>query len=382
MNYDTAIIGAGPCGLICANELETLGKDCIVLEEDKHIGEPVSCAGLFNKDGLRRLGIKNEGFVLNKVSGARFHDAFGDTSVIEGAEEKAFVVDRSLFDKHLASEFGGELKTECTVKNIFPLVNGYKLESRAGPIAVENLVLATGAKANLHQKVGLDCPNEFVKTSQCELDNVSCEDNLVEIYLGSVAPGFFAWVIPLGEGKARIGLGVIGEGKVHDYMAAFMKRLKEENILKGKEKVLSHTGGTIPVFNPELCPKNGNAYLVGDAAGQVKATTGGGVMLGGLCAKSLASAISGAKSYEEAILPYYKELRSHLLIRRVANKFGDEEYAHMLNFLKDPEVKKTVEENGDMDFTGPLIKGLAKNPMMLMQGLNLAKKVGLGTLLK
>ena len=68
------------------------------------------------------------------------------------------------------------------------------------------------------------------------------------------------------------------------------------------------------------------------------------------------------------------ELKNHQMVRRIANKFGDAEYEHMIEFLNKPEMKKTLEESGDMDFIGPLVKAAIKNPYLMMQSMKLAGK--------
>lgn len=373
--YDVAIVGAGPAGLICATELEKLGEEAIVVEKDKKIGEPVECAGLFNIDGLQRLGIRKGDYILNEVQGVRFISANGTTAEIKGKESKAYVVDRGVFDRFLANGYGSKVVLGNAVTGARKKAGGYELKLAEGSLDAKKVVLATGSDTSIHKFFGLKGPSRFISTSQYEISGVDADKNFAELYLGSVAPGFFAWIIPVNEETARVGIGVLDAPETtHLYMEHFLKRLKKGGRFKEKNKVVHKSGGLIPLFEPNLTLAHDGAYLVGDAAGQVKATTGGGVMVGGLAAKILAHAIHDGKSYELGLMEINKELNNHLLIRNVLNKFGDEQYEHMIEFLNKPEIKRILEEKGDMDFIGPVMDSVMKNPLLMMQALKFLGK--------
>jgi len=373
--YDVAIVGAGPAGLICATELEKLGENTTVIEKDSKIGEPVECAGLFNIDGLNRLGIKKGNYILNELQGARFISTSGAIAEIKGKGSKAYVVDRGGFDRFLAKGYGGKMVLGTAVTAARKKAGSYELKIAGGSLDTKKVVLATGYDTSIHKFFGFKGPSRFISTSQYEISGIDTDKNFTELYLGSAAPGFFAWIIPLNEETARVGLGVLDAPETtRHYMERFLKRLKKEGRFKEKNKVVHKSGGLIPVFEPNLTLAHDGAYIVGDAAGQVKATTGGGVMVGGLAAKILAHAIHDGKSYELNLAEINKELSNHLLMRNVLNKFGDGQYEHMIEFLNKPEIKKIIEEKGDMDFIGPVMESVMKNPLMMMQALKFLGK--------
>ena len=119
----TAIVGAGPAGMICAAELERLGEEVVVLEKNKKVGENPECAGLFNIGGIERLGLKKGDYILNKVRGARFISASGAMAEIRGNENKAYVVDRGEFDRFVADQWGGKIKFDEDGKTLCELID-------------------------------------------------------------------------------------------------------------------------------------------------------------------------------------------------------------------------------------------------------------------
>lgn len=369
MRYEVAVVGAGPAGLTCAAELERRGESVVVLEKEGIVGEPVQCAGLFSLDGLKRLAIEKGDYVLNEVRGARVFSASGAMAEIKASGSKACVVDRGEFDRFLAEGYGGELMLGRGVCDARKKGDGYELGFGDGAVGAERVVLATGTDYRLHGKLGFKPPANFISAVQYEMKGFEADEELVELYVGSVAPGFFAWVIPMGGGAARVGLGVLdAEEGAQQYMENFLKRLERERRFK-ERRVLRKSGGLIPLFDPHLEICKGGAYLVGDAAGQVKATTGGGVMMGGLAAKALARAMQERTDYPREMAGVSKELSNHLMLRNVMNRFKDEQYEHMVEFLKRPAVKRAVEEHGDMDLTEPLVKAVMSDPALLMQAL-------------
>jgi len=369
MDYEVIVVGAGPAGSICARKLDEAGKKVLLLEEDKTVGKPANCAGLFSASGLNRLEIKpDNSFVLNKVKGARFYSLDGNSAEVKGDGDKAYVVDRAKFDQYLLGQYKGEKRLGARCDSAKKKEGGFELTVGKEKLTCERLVLATGIDYTLPKSLGFIVPERFINTIQYEFEGVDVDDDFVELYLGSIAPGFFAWVIPTGGGKARVGLGVLdAEKKPLEYLEIFLKKLREEGRFKESNRITEKSGGPIPLFASELGWSVGDAYVVGDAAWQVKATTGGGVIMGGICAMRLADCIANDRDYNAATNDIRKELGNHLMARRIAKKFGDEEYSHMMDFLKKPDVKKVLEEEGDMDFVGPLMKVVMKNPMMMLK---------------
>jgi len=95
-----------------------------------------------------------------------------------------------------------------------------------------------------------------------------------------------------------------------------------------------------------------NVFLVGDAAGQTKSTTGGGVIFGGQCAMIAGRvAAAGGNNYEEEWRKKFsKTFRAHRVVRRSFDSIP--QWAVKLSVLGLDKLLlgKVVEKFGDMDY--------------------------------
>jgi len=110
----------------------------------------------------------------------------------------------------------------------------------------------------------------------------------------------------------------------------------------------------------------GRVYLVGDAAGQVKVTTVGGIVTGFRGAIGVAEAIlNGGRSRELRRLR--RELDLHLLIRRMLHRFTQADYSRLLDLLN-PPARKALSAY-DRDAAGAILWRLClKQPRLALLG--------------
>ena len=344
-----SVVGGGPAGCIaakyCARE-----HDTVLFEPQKRDERRVQCSGLLSSSGLKRLGIdpssaSSKAFIQNSVRGAKVYSPRGSLLMIDGGIDKANVTDRPAFDNHLLDEAlnaGVVFKNETVNKK-----NIGDIRSRS-----EKIILATGTNYNLHKNLNINAPCEFLYGAQYEM-KIDCDSEYVEMYLN--VPGFFSWIIPVDD-YARVGLCSLDNPVPH--MDDFIKKLQKGKRIKDPQ-IRVKNYGIIPIYNPRLRTEYPKVSLAGDAAGHVKATTGGGVILGGLAARN-ASSEGYEKLWRKEI---GKELYLHLLVRRFLNNLSEKNTDKLIRLLA--ENKDLIEKKGDMDMASHLLKGFIGRPAFM-----------------
>ena len=150
------------------------------------------------------------------------------------------------------------------------------------------LILATGFGSPLIRQVGLGKVSDYVTGTQAQVSTNGVSE--VEVSLGhQVAPGFFAWLVPTAPGQPLAGLMVRRNAQAHFGSSPIGN--------EGKGKIAAVTGDVacwgIPL-RPLRRTYRDRVLVVGDAAGQVKPTTGGGIYYALLASEIAAQALSEA----------------------------------------------------------------------------------------
>ncbi|RLG98792.1 NAD(P)/FAD-dependent oxidoreductase [Candidatus Bathyarchaeota archaeon] len=365
---DVAVVGAGPTGLIAAREASRRGVNVVVLEEHGEIGVPCHCAGLLSIEGLRRLGIpQDEKFVQNKVRGARFFSPSGLSFTVEKKESVACVVDRRALDNFLAEQasgLGASIRTGFHAEHLRRVDGGIVVLSGRGEALASRVVVdAEGVASRIVGEAGLKTlPRGCVFPAlQFDFSGVSLNPDYVEVHLGSrVAPSFFAWVIPLREDAARVGLACKGASP-RTYLRRFIKRRFGSH---GHLQVLASRSGLVVTCGPIEKTYTDNMIVVGDAAGQVKPLTGGGVILGGECALiagEVAAEAAGEGKTSKGFLERYErmwrrrfglEFKVTGLARKVLNSLSDRTLDRLFRAVIDGGLDEEASASGDMDMHG------------------------------
>lgn len=376
---DVAVVGGGPAGLIAAFEIARRGAQVEVFEEHPRIGEPKHCAGLVSIEGLKRLGIEpDERFVQNIVSGGVLYSPKGASIEIESSTPRAYVIDRPAFDRHLSSraeEKGVKINLRCRVK-AFPREGHARVVQTSKERVYANLIVdARGAGASPPIREDAYSSRAMrLRGVNTEVEGCPVEESKVEVWFGrDLAPGFFAWVIPLGGGRARCGLACDGSDPVERLERFVFKRF-------GLSRPLKIWGGTILLSGPSRKTYDEGLIIAGDAAGQTKPTTGGGVILGGLCAieaGKIAAEAAGARDSSSRFLARYQsawrekyggDFRKMSAIRSFANNLSDDQLEQIFRIIKDENLEELLKgfvDEGDMDLQGKVITSILMNPNML-----------------
>jgi len=370
MRYDVVVVGAGPAGSMTARILAGKGHRVAVLEEHEGAGVPVSCAGLVTERVVKLAGV-DDSTIMNEIKGAYVYSPGGKEIKIGGDRKHALVIDREKFDHEMADmaaaeganylfrhRFSGahEKDGEITVD----------VASGRGNISCRYLVGADGAMSTVAEVFNFPEPREYIHAMQTVVP-YNMEGDSVKIFFGSrIAPGFFAWVIPEGEKNARIGLGVPGGHKLKGYFSKFLEAV---GVGKGAERGKMNAG-IIPLGMRDSI-SNGRVFLVGDAAAQVKATSGGGIYPGLVAAVSLADSIGmimdgGDDSYERDYMKKFgRELRRSMMMRKWFLRADDRKIDAVFDSV-DSGIIDTINRYGDIDYpTVAARKLMRKHPGML-----------------
>jgi geranylgeranyl reductase family protein len=309
---DVAVVGAGPAGSSTAMEAARRGLKVALLEEHPSVGRPLHCAGLLHQASFEQTGLKVPSEVVDAwISRVCIYTGLGEP-LVEPFKLRALVVDRAKFDQWLSSlavEAGAELKTSCRAVGGARVDGGWRLKLSGWPGALEAelLVAADGVGGSTLKLAGLAAAKEVASCLQYEVEGVEVEDpERLDLYFsGSLAPGGYAWVIPLeSKRRVRVGLGVRRASRpAKHFLDSFVKKLF------GHVKPVECYGGCVPVGGP-IKPSYAEAFLaVGDAAGFANPLTGAGIV-GAVTSGSIAGRIASEacpEGFTAASLASYEE---------------------------------------------------------------------------
>jgi digeranylgeranylglycerophospholipid reductase len=380
---DIIVVGGGPCGSYSAYTAAKLGAEVLVCEEHETIGAPKHCAGHLNVSSLERLGIRvPPDAIENKIRGAVFCSPSGKQFVLRCRAPVTYVVDRELFDKSLAElaiKAGVQYRFKSRVNSLIFESGCVRGVSLKGEERVEaNVVVdAEGCSSKLLKNTGLHGlrGSMMVKGIQAEVDRVEdVNDAMVEVYFGrNVAPGFFAWIIPRRDGSAKVGLATRA-GNPRDYLQRFMEKHPVASKKLKKSRTTYTSIHPIPLEGPLPKTYSDGFLAVGDAASQVKPTTGGGVIFGITCAKlagEVAYEAVKTQDFSEAFLSRYQsrwkrlvgfDLAAMLRMRRMLDSLSDSRIDGMLVLCSRLGVDSVLEKVGDLDFQGRTLIPMIKYP--------------------
>lgn len=349
-----AIIGAGPAGNQTAYRLARLGYHVTVLEEHDVVGHPVHCTGVVSTECVERYEIPRE-FILTELSSSRVFGPSGGMLTLGGNGVQAYVVDRGAFDRGLAEEAqrrGAEYFLGTAVQDVKVFDHRVRLSLLVGAdnhhLDAKAAVIATGFRSGLTQRLGLGRTRRVIFGGQALVDAPKL--TTVEIYTGrNVAPGSFAWAVPWPQGRALVGL--VCQRRVRYYLDRLLATLLSEGKIGGVIRMLRFRG--IPI-SPLPKTFKRRILVVGDAAGQVKPTTGGGIYYSLICADLAADVLHQGLARDdlsEGLLANYErlwrlklgqELRRGYLIRKVCEQFPDDLVEQIIRTTESSSIKRLL----------------------------------------
>lgn len=330
--YDVVVVGAGPAGSTAAYAAAINGASVLMLDRRRELGVPVQCGEALSEDILNELKIKPDPqWAIGRTNAVKIVSPSGIE--IRISERKVtgkvgYVLNRKVFDKFLAvraAKVGADVMVGTYVDGLIiedGRPQGVKAWGMDGKLEVSAKVIiaADGVGSRVARWAGLNTTlklDDIESGIQFQMVGVDFESpSMTEFYLGSkIAPGGYAWVFPKGEDMANVGLGVLGsrtERRPIEYLRDFVARMP--NLSKGK--VVEINGGGDPVSGPLKKTVKDNLLVVGDAARQVNALTGGGIdsamRAGNIAGEVAAKAVSEGNTSEKRLSEYEKRWREQM----------------------------------------------------------------------
>ncbi len=374
--YDVAVVGAGPAGSRTARQLARLGLRVALIEEHRQVGVPSHCSGLISPRTWQMGETGDDSLVCNVLRGAYVH-VQGDGHIELGdIPVRAVAIDRVRWDQALAEQAyraGAEpVLARCVgvERTKEGLVLRLQCRGRESALLARLVVGADGAHSRVARALGMPPPRERVLALGVEAEVDLPRDDYVHVFVGpDLAPGWFGWAIPLGDGRARLGIGCwAGSGEpLRRY------RLLRQSFpsLLGRVRELRFYGGSIPLALAPLTFGDG-VLLVGDAAGQVKPFSGGGIYTGlvsaHLCAEAAAQALARDDVSAPSLYAYERAWRRALgrelvrsrRLRELGLSLGQRELELLVRVLSHPRLRSLAVRHADIDYPSRALLRLAR----------------------
>ena len=322
---EVLVVGAGPAGTIAAQRLAEEEIDVLAIERREIVGNPAQCGecipnwgevittfrGVEDDPWLRSAFEFPDRIKLHRLDWMR---VFSPSMKCWGFELDAFSAHRPQFDGMLAERAlgaGAEIRVGTALRKIQkqPKLNREVYITDNGYYTADYVIDASGSLAQVGRlRRGKDPkvrPADQVPTVYAQVEGDLPET--FDVFLGTIAPNGYAWVIPKGD-TANVGLGVRA-GTLGDTM---LKQHLEEFCDKLDFEILSFGGGWIPMGGPVKRMVDGNVLATGDAAGLVMPSNGGGISQAMISAKFAADAIIGHRNHGQPLEKYEKLVRQSM----------------------------------------------------------------------
>lgn len=370
---DVLVVGGGPGGLYAAGSLARDGHRVLVCEEHDTVGDPVHCTGIIATDSFDEFELPRSA-ILNPLRHVRFVSPSGLSIDYRTAKAEAAVIDRVAFDRALADRArgcGAEVRTSTRISALTADGGGVRASAAGCEVRARLAILACGASYGLQRRQKLGVPSAYMHTAQREVPAGRLDD--VEVHFGQdIAPGGFAWAVPVSRPDGpyvRVGLMAS-----HDAPGFF-------------RRMLARIAGPWGVRDQEVSPRlkilplaplsrtfGTRLLAVGDAAGLVKPTTGGGIHYSVLSASLAAGVASEALSRDrldaDALSIYESRWRARLdpeieaqqALRRTAVGMSDADIDALFDLAQTDGVMPLVRKTAKFNEHRRLIRALFNHP--------------------
>ncbi len=346
------------------------------------MGCPTHCTGKLSVHAFERFALPSS-LIQTPLRAAALYAPDGTVARLRRPVVDSYVVDRDPFDRYLAEQAaasGAEVITGArarTIARIDDHMMRVEVDRREGwlSIGAPLVIDAEGANPVLPPQLGIAPRRTLVHGLQYELDGAAVEaEDAPDLYFGrDVAPGFFAWLMPIGGRRGRLGLAVDPRLTIRPPVY-YLDRLQASHPAVASRvrgaNIVRKLAGRIPILGLRRPSFTNGMLVVGDAAGQVKATSGGGIyfsMLAGELAARAAARYLGANTdgRRDALAAYERdwqsafgrEVRFTTIVRQALNRLPDRHTSAVIGALAtDEALRRAVEVHGDTQYQSRLLR--------------------------
>ncbi len=374
MDVDVLVVGLGPGGLIAARDFAKQGFSVLGIDRKRDIGSPKRCAEGVSDEGLAHCGVEPDpAWAYGRIEGAALIAPSGKRVVMEGPDTFGWVIERKIFEKHLARDAilaGAKTmpKTQAvailrdeagTVRGVRASFMGKEFDIRA-----KLTIGADGIDSMVGKWSGLKTLNrvrDYHSGFQYEMVGVEGvkEWNWLHLYFGEdVAPKGYVWIFPKGDGVANVGIGILAKesnwgNRAQDYLDRWIERHPE---MFKNASVTELNGSGIPVSSRVPEPVGDGVMLVGDAAQLVNPIHGGGIIIA-MRAAMIAARVGGealrkGDVSKGALMPYVEEYWTKdegavteklLRLRYFSENLSDKDFERLAEILDGDVVLELTE---------------------------------------
>ncbi len=369
-SYDVVVVGGGPAGAVAARTAAENGASVLVVERRSRIEGPSPCTGLVSRHALTALGA-SERSVLRRIRAVAVYGPNAHAT-LRAASDKAVVVDRAALERELlerAAAAGVEVRLGTSAVGAKRGEVRVRRQGGVDVVGARVVVGADGPKSDTARWFDLPGPAETLRAAQVEVVAEGSED-AVDVFVGTlVAPGFFAWSVPSELGRRRVGLAVSDPLDPLELLGRLVARRFPA------ARVISSITAPIPI--PPVEPIVGDGVLlVGDAAAQVKPWSGGGLYVGGICARLAGRAAADATRSDDASqgrLARYAEacrravggeLRFGGAARSMLRTMSDPALDAAISALQEADLAAFIAHEADIDHPSRILSRVVSHPRL------------------
>ena len=373
-SHDIIVVGAGPIGSTYACNMAEMGYDVALFDMKARIGQPLQCAGLVSTNINTVKDVPSE-VILNRVRGANLYSPDNTRITVGKDEDVAYVLDRVYYDKYLFDRAVDAGVTPYISQRVYDVDienTTVKLEDKT--LNARLIAVACGPTSTTANKMNPEITPQSFTAIQYTINSDNNDTDFVNLRVNkNILPGFI-WDIPVTSNTRRVGLFTNTSYRQAEQVL--------NSTLTGTDSILEKHVGLIPRYNKKRIIAQNNTILLGDSAGQVKPTTGGGLIVGFNCSQMAST--QSHKALEEEDNTYLQEYQTQFHqrydrefklqqnVQKILEELSEDDFNYMFAQLRRNNVDKTISEYGDMDTQTPLIKQLVKTGVIF----KLAPKIG------